>query len=225
MRRGGRATTLSPIEERTHRHRVERTFAFVDLCGFTALTSVHGDKDATAALAEFRRVVREVTSDHGVRVAKWLGDGAMIVGVETQPLLCAVLDIERTLAEEHAPLPLRAGLASGDVILFEGDDYIGRTVNLAARLCDEAKGHQILATPEVAAHRPDWAGCETLHGVRIRGLAEPIDVVDLSTWQHAAEVVVDPVCGMELRVDESVRGAFCSEECAGAHDRQVAEHA
>lgn len=182
---------------------------------------MHGDRDATQALAEFRRVVREVTSDHGVRVAKWLGDGAMMVGVETEPLLCAVLDIERTLAEEHAPLPLRAGLASGDVILFEGDDYIGRTVNLAARLCDEAKGHQILATPEVAAHRPGYAGSEVLHGVKIRGLAEPIDVVDLSTWQHGAEVVVDPMCGMELRVSETVRDSFCSHECASAYDRKV----
>ena len=155
-----------------------------------------------------------------MRVAKWLGDGAMMVGVETEPLLCAVLDIERTLAEEHAPLPLRAGLASGEVILFEGDDYIGRTVNLAARLCDEAKGHQILATKDVAEHRPDWAGSELLHGVRIRGLAEPIDVVDLSTWQHEAEVVIDPMCGMELRVTESVRDSFCSDECATAYDRQ-----
>lgn len=166
-------------------------------------------------------MVREAASEHGVRIAKWLGDGAMIVGVETEPLVCAVLDLERTLAEEHAPLPLRGGLADGDVLLFEGDDYIGSTVNLAARLCDEAKGHQILATPEVAAHAPDWAGSTRLRGVRIRGFAEPLELVDLGTWRHAAEVVVDPVCGMEVRLEDVVRDAFCSEDCAGVFDRQV----
>jgi adenylate cyclase len=165
--------------------------------------------------------VRDAASEHGVRIAKWLGDGAMIVGVDVEPLVCAVLDIERTLAEVHAPLPLRAGLAAGDVILFEGDDYIGSMVNLAARLCDEAKGHQILATPEVAAHAPPWAGSARQGGLRIRGFAEPVEVVDLGTWSHAAEVVVDPVCGMEVRIADVVRGSFCSENCAAVHDRQA----
>ena len=44
----------------------------------------------------------------------------------------------------------RAGMAGGAVILFEGDDYIGGPVNLAARLCDAAAPHEILASAELA---------------------------------------------------------------------------
>ena len=33
-------------------------------------------------LTGFRALVREVASEHGVRVAKWLGDGAMFVSTE-----------------------------------------------------------------------------------------------------------------------------------------------
>ena len=41
------------------------------------------------------------------------------------------------------------GLAAGNVILFEGDDYTGGAVNLAARLCDLAQPLEVLATADV----------------------------------------------------------------------------
>ena len=56
--------------------RVERSFAFVDLSGFTRYTDVQGDDEAVDILSAFRAVVRGVASTHGVRIAKWLGDGA-----------------------------------------------------------------------------------------------------------------------------------------------------
>ena len=48
-----------------------------------------------------------------------------------------------------------AASRSGDVILHEGDDYIGHAVNLAARLCDLAPGGEVLATPAAEA-LPTW---------------------------------------------------------------------
>ena len=64
--------------------RVARTFAFVDLSGFTQFTDLHGDDEAVAVLSQFRAALRATASDIGVRVAKWLGDGAMLV-VGRQP--------------------------------------------------------------------------------------------------------------------------------------------
>jgi class 3 adenylate cyclase len=32
--------------------------------------------------------------------------------------------------------------------MFEGDDYIGRSVNMASRLCDRAKEGKVLATAD-----------------------------------------------------------------------------
>ena len=59
--------------------RVPRTFVFVDLTGFTNYTADNGDDAAGRLLSRFRAATREVASERGVRVAKWLGDGAMIV--------------------------------------------------------------------------------------------------------------------------------------------------
>src|SRR5581483_7929959 len=133
--RMARAARLSPM-------RVERTFAFVDLCGFTSFTATKGDEMATSVLAGFRACLREIASRRGVRVAKWLGDGAMLVSVEPEPVVSAILEIEQRIDDGRSALPIRAGMAMGRVILFEGDDYIGTPVNLASRLCDVASPRQ-----------------------------------------------------------------------------------
>jgi adenylate cyclase len=159
--------------------RVERTFAFVDLSGFTNFVDVQGDEAAVSALADFRLVTREVASHHGVRVDKWLGDGAMFVSVESGPLVQAVLDIASRLGVGRFPLPIRAGIASGMVILFEGDDYIGTPVNLASRLCSEAPAGQVWVTEPVADHAENASECERINGLDVRGIVEPITVVAL----------------------------------------------
>src|SRR5689334_9439809 len=55
--------------------RVGRTFAFLDLCGFTDFVDAHGDDDAVDELRTLRATVREIAPLCGVRVDKWLGDG------------------------------------------------------------------------------------------------------------------------------------------------------
>jgi adenylate cyclase len=160
--------------------RVERTFSFVDISQFTKFTDTRGDAAAVAALSEFRSVIRDVSSRHGVRIDKWLGDGAMFVCVDTAPLVHAVLDVESRLVEENFPLPLRAGIASGLVILFEGDDYIGTPVNLASRLCADAEPGQVLVTEVVAQAAPDWVRCGKVGDITVRGLADPVAVVSIT---------------------------------------------
>ena len=78
-----RSTTRSRRGARIiRRMRVPRTFVFVDLSGFTNYTAAFGDDAAGRILSTFRAIVREVASERGVRIAKWLGDGCMVVGVE-----------------------------------------------------------------------------------------------------------------------------------------------
>ena len=81
-------------------------------------------------------------------------------------------------------LPLRAGLAAGRVILFEGDDYIGRPVNLAARLCDEAEPHQLLVTASLFDAAGEGLDGRRLGSQRIRSFSRPVEVVDFSERQH-----------------------------------------
>ena len=114
----------------------------------------------------------------GVRVEKWLGDGVMLVGVEPEPLVGAALAIEQRHTKAGR-LALRGGIACGDVILLEGDDYIGRAVNVASRLCDIAEPGQLLAAAD-GLELPEWVVAEALEPVVLKGMHEPVEVVALS---------------------------------------------
>lgn len=150
--------------------RVERGFAFFDLNGFTAFTEREGDEVACEVLTTFRGVLREAASNEGVRIAKWLGDGCMLVSVDVEHLVKVAVDSVAAL-ERALPLRVRVGLASGEVILFEGDDHIGSAVNLAARLCDVAGPGEVLVGPHVidvlAPEAVDRIGAAPLPGFPI----------------------------------------------------------
>ena len=123
--------------------RVNRTFCFLDLCGFTAFTDEHGDQEAVAVLGHLRAVLRAEAEDAGVRVTKWLGDGAMLSGVDATAVIGCAASVRDVLLTDGR-LALRGGICEGKVIMFEGDDYIGAAVNVAARLCSEAAPGQLL---------------------------------------------------------------------------------
>jgi class 3 adenylate cyclase len=201
--------------------RSEHCFAFVDLCGFTAFTERFGDERAVVVLASFRTRVREVAARRAVRVTKWLGDGAMLSSVDTGAVVAMVLELHST-DHESVALEMRAGIARGPVILFEGNDYIGRAVNVASRLSDAAAPGQILATREVASHVPRWVATSALSPYPAHGFDHPLDASALEVARPNV-MLTDPVCGLVL---PAVKGLdtrfgpggsvqrFCSTACA-----------
>jgi len=172
-----------PLAAPTQPSRVDRSFTFIDLCGFTDFADSEGDVAAVEQVRCLRQVVREVTPLFGVRVEKWLGDGVMIVGVDSEPLVAAVVAIEQR-AHFTCTLPLRAGIASGKVLLVDGDDYIGKAVNVAARLCDFASSGQVLAAAE-GLHLPEWVEAVQRSHVQLRGLGEAVEVVELRVGENS----------------------------------------
>jgi adenylate cyclase len=160
--------------------RVPRTFVFLDLGGFTNFTASNGDDAAGRLLSAFRAIVRDVASERGVRIAKWLGDGCMFVAVDQTDAIAAVLDLEARSREACSPLSLRAGIASGYALLFEGDDYIGSAVNMAARLCDAADGWEVLMPSAQIERLPAGAISKHHSNIQLRGFPDPVDVVTLT---------------------------------------------
>ncbi len=159
--------------------RVPRTFIFLDLSGITNYTAAYGDDAAGRILGTFRTVVREVASERGVRVAKWLGDGCMVVAVEQQDGIAFVTDLAHRAASVCAPLTLRAGIATGHALLFEGDDYIGSAVNMASRLCDRAQNVDVLMPTMQLDRLPEGVSAEHVGEMDLRGFPGTIDVVRL----------------------------------------------
>lgn len=146
---------------------VDRTFVFADLSGFTQFTRENGPHEAVKILGEFRRVARNVAAKRGVRVAKWLGDGVMIVSVDPTAAVAFGAHLIHHFADTD--LQVRVGLASGIALLFEGDDYIGEPVNLAAKLCAAAQPDEILGACEVS-DLPDWVKVDEAVSVSIKGV-------------------------------------------------------
>jgi len=170
--------------------RVDRWFAFVDLSGFTSFGDEFGDDESVRVLTVFRQAVRQVATEFGVRIAKWLGDGCMFVSVDPRQLIAAVCRLEELTHEVELPLSVHAGCAGGAVILLEGDDYTGRCVNLAARLAATARSHEILGPADLAQFVPDGTPVEPAGMIAVAGLHEPVEVVRFGCAARAADDTV-----------------------------------
>ena len=100
-------------------------------------------------------------------MAKWLGDGVMAVGTEATPTIALGAHLVHHFSE--GGIRVRVGIATGIALLFEGDDYIGEPVNLAAKLCSAASPGEILAVT-AEADLPDWVTTDGEVTVRIKGV-------------------------------------------------------
>ena len=147
---------------------VERSFAFVDLCGFTKFIAANGEHAAIDTLTQFRSLARDISNRRGVMVAKWLGDGAMIVGLEIGPTVATAAELIGRY--DGSTLALRGGFGNGQALIMDGDDYIGRPANLAARLCQAARPEELLAVGLHAAVLPTWIQVEGVRSVTLPGL-------------------------------------------------------
>ena len=96
---------------------------------------------------DFERRV-EAAVQPPVRLVKTIGDAAMLVATEPDPLLDAVLGLVDDSAEDPEGLLLRGGIAAGEALQRAGDWY-GRPVNLASRLTAFARRGSVVATGEV----------------------------------------------------------------------------
>lgn len=199
----------------------------MDLCGFTEFTERFGDEHTVVVLANFRTHLREIAARRGIRLTKWLGDGAMLSGADGEAVVSMVLEVSARSEPEAVPLQVRSGLADGGVIMFEGDDYIGRAPNVASRLCDAAAPGEVLATREVASAAPRWAAIGEPRPYAAQGFDRPLLACRLEVGT-ADSMVVDAHCGLVLpdivglasRVgtDGQVR-RFCSNACALAWEQ------
>jgi adenylate cyclase len=198
--------------------RVQRTIAFVDLCGFTPFTERHRDEQVVLVLAQLRSALREAAARRGVRVVKWLGDGAMLSSTHSAELVALLIEIDERMTSDVPSLAVRSGIDAGPVIMFEGDDYIGTCVNTASRLCDRAEPHEVLATVGVSLTRPTWIEAQSAGPLDIRGIAHALDVDALRLAEGGT--VRDPVCGLVISPHLGVRAIgnvidiFCTQACA-----------
>lgn len=111
---------------------------------------------------------------------KAIGDAVMFTAPHPVAGAAAALElIERAQDDPELP-PLRAGVASGPGLRHHADVF-GRTVNIAARLCDTAGAARVLVYGAGPGTGWQEAGLElgAPRMIRLRGLREPVEVVEV----------------------------------------------
>lgn len=169
---------------------VHTTVVFTDLHGSTAVFEALGNVKATALVTQITQWIAERCEAHGGRVVKTLGDGVLAMFPQSQGAVDAVVEIQRshlknlTRSDKLPSMPIRIGVASGEVELVQGDCY-GDAVNVASRLCDLSGPHQIWANAAALTSVDEGQGVtfRVLGPINIRGRAEPCTVFQVE-WRE-----------------------------------------
>jgi len=188
-------------------HRREVTVVFCDLRGFTHFAETADPEEVMAVLRDYHTVLGELIFRFEGTLERFTGDGIMVFFNDPVPCIdpaeravrMAVAMRERVGELVSAwerrgyDLELGVGIAQGYATLgtigFEGRfDYaaIGPVTNLAARLCAEAAGGQILITQRVQAETEHLTRTEPLPDLALKGFARPVPAF------HVLALTVDP---------------------------------
>ena len=124
------------------------TFLVTDVEGSTKLLHELGAEAYAVALAEHRRVVREVCAAEGGVEVDTQGDAFFVVFPTAPGALAAARAIDDAL--ESGPIRLRMGVHTGTPLLVE-EGYVGADVHRAARIASAGHGGQVLVSSAAAA--------------------------------------------------------------------------
>jgi adenylate cyclase len=159
------------------------SIVFTDLVGFTEFNDARGDAAAVQVLDRQRHLIDEVVDRHpGSRLVKEIGDGLMLWSPSAPGALHLASDfavgIDAARDADEFPLAVRLGIHHGPV-QERGDDLVGHTVNVAARIAALAGPSELLVSDDVLAACPDGdrRGVESVGSVTVKGVAAPI-------WLH-----------------------------------------
>ena len=181
-------------------HRREINVVFIDLRGFTAFTDQAEPEEVMEMLHAFHAGMGRIVVQHGGTLERFAGDSVMVFFNDPVPMeRPAEAAVRMALAMQQAfpalgaewskrgfDLGLGCGIAQGYATLgqigFEGRwDYaaIGSVTNLAARLCSEAKGGQILVDRKTMAKVEGLVDSVALGPLTLKGFTHPVPAFEL----------------------------------------------
>ena len=168
------------------------TVLFTDAVASTEALARLGDERFRVVQQAHLDLLRNAAATHEGREVKSLGDGLMVVFTgAADALACAVMmqqAVEAATRRGDESLPLRVGVALGDVDVADDGDCHGTAVVEAARVCAAAGGGQVLATETVRLVAGSRGGhvFTPLGPVELKGLGEPVSLVEVG-WAPVAE--------------------------------------
>jgi len=176
-------------------HRCEITAVFLDLRGFTAFTDRAAPEEVMDLLGAYHEALGHIVDRYAGTLEHFAGDGVMIFFNDPLPvdqpatravrmafeLQQAFLPIAQAWQQRGHSVALGVGIAQGEatlgVIGFEQRwEYaaIGAVPNLAARLCGQARGGEILIDVVTYADVGDIVEAELAGPLQLRGITQPM---------------------------------------------------
>jgi adenylate cyclase len=186
---------LSEDDDLFKTHRREITIVFLDLRGFTAFSDNSEPEEVMDFLRHYHGEMGKLVFKFEGTLERFVGDG--IVVIFNDPIPCAdhvhkaaqmaiemrdrVKELRTAWRKKGYDLDLGVGFAAGYTTLgtigFEGRmDYgtVGNLPNLAARLCAEAKGGQILTDQKTMSRLEDAFDAESIQELNLKGINRPV---------------------------------------------------
>jgi len=175
----------------------EASAIFCDVRGFTALTQNMPPEEVIDMLNEHMSVLARVVKQHNGVVDKFVGDALMAVfgapvSHENDTLdaarcaLSLVIEREKLNVTSKHKLNIGVGLATGKMVAgcmgsTDRLNYtvLGERVNLAARLCSQAKAGQVIVDQTTRERLGEIVETTPLPELRLKGFSETIVAYEL----------------------------------------------
>jgi class 3 adenylate cyclase len=159
------------------------TILFSDIEDFTRFVE-HDDEIAREVVRTHNKMIRDqLKRFDGVEVKNW-GDGFMVAFPSARKALLCAVGIQEAFRSYNDgrddPIRVRIGINVGEP-LTEGDDFIGRAVNLAARIADCGRGGEIWVSDIVRNLVGTMRGFQFIDRERrrLQGFSEPQQLYEL----------------------------------------------
>ena len=181
-------------------HRREITVVFLDLRGFTTFADSAEPEEVMALLRSYHAEMGRLIFKFEGTLERFTGDGIMVFF--NDPVACddhtvkairmalemqdRAKDLRTGWLKKGYELDLGIGLAAGYATVgnigFEGRmDYgvVGKVTNLAHRLCEEARGGQILTNQKTLSKIEESVEAEPLEKLHLKGFRCPVDAFNI----------------------------------------------
>lgn len=184
-------------------HRREVTVVFCDLRGFTAFTETTEPEEVMKVLHEYHATVGEIIFQYEGTLDRFAGDGILILF--NDPIPCpdhtqravrmsvemrdSVGKLSETWRGRGHNLGFGIGIALGYATLGQvGFDRrleyaaVGSVINLASRLCDEAKAGQILISQRAFVSVEHLVDAVQVGALNLKGFNRPMSAFEIRAW-------------------------------------------
>ena len=185
-----------------------RTFLIADIRGYTRFTDEHGDEAAAALAARFADLVRRVIEDRGGVLVEVRGDEALTVFASARQALRAAVDVQARVRDEGLPRGVGIGLDSGEAVPVDGG-FRGAALNVASRLCAQARPGEILASETVVrlAARVEGISYSSTRTLRLKGVEHPVRAVSVRAVPDPSAAGGGSIVGARPRAATTRRAA------------------